>query len=211
MRHIIKDKSKLVAKKLRAGERKRINPTAFKGYPGLANTASEIALHIPKVETFVEPFAGLGRISKFVKADHYVLNDLSDYAVKHCRKHFREATITQQDYREITLLYPDAYKFYDPPWYDDLYEDNPLCALTRSYKILYDEILHDVTHHTTGDWMVAGAANGPLKDWPNIQNNPNGFYHKEIQSRKKALFGLKARTYLVSNKPFVNHWQAKLF
>lgn len=39
------------------------------GYPGLTLTAKRIADYIPYCKLFVEPFAGLGRVSKKVKAE----------------------------------------------------------------------------------------------------------------------------------------------
>lgn len=46
--HGIKVEAKLKAKKLRIGEHKRINETAFKGYPGLTHTAKQIAIEIDR-------------------------------------------------------------------------------------------------------------------------------------------------------------------
>ena len=51
------------------------------GYGGLTYTKDLIIKLFPqKIERFVEPFGGLGRITELVKADEYFINDKSDYA-----------------------------------------------------------------------------------------------------------------------------------
>ncbi len=209
--HGIKVEKKVGYNKLRAGEHKKVNPTGFKGYPGLTHTAKPISLYIPHCKIFVEPFAGLGRISKHVKADHYVLNDLSDYAITYLKRHFKKAHIMQDDYTSCVWLFdsPETIIFYDPVWIDPMYEDNPLCANPRPNKIVYNEILQSLPF-LKSNWMIAGKVDGPLAKWPNIKTDPSGYYHHEVQSRKGELFGLNARTYLVSNKPFINYWQKSL-
>lgn len=200
--HGIKVTEKLKQKKKLLGEHKQLNPTAFKGYPGLEHTAKQICEYIPKCNIFVEPFAGLGRISKRVKADRYILNDKSDYAINYLRKHFK-VEITNLDYSECIRLNDskDTLFFLDPPWFDEIYDINPLTAFTKPCKEIYQE-LEESLPKIKGDWIIAGKADGVLKKW--------GYHHKEIQSKKNYLFGYKARTYLVSNKPFINHHQMKL-
>lgn len=202
--HGIKVEEKLQQRKIRLGEHKRQNPTAFKGYPGLTHTAKQITEYIPKCKLFVEPFAGLGRISKRVKADQFVLNDKSEYAFKFLNKHFFNAEVINLDYSECIKLYdtPNTYFFIDPPWYDEVYEINPLTAFTKPCKEIYAD-LKETLPEIQGDWMIAGATESYLSKW--------GFYHKEIKSTKNYLFGHKARTYLVSNQPFINHHQKRLF
>lgn len=211
--HGIKVKEKVGYNKPKAGQHIKINPTGFKGYPGLASTVDQIKLYIPKCKIFVEPFAGLGRVSKKVIADFYILNDLSDYAITYLQRNFKDKKyfIMQADFQWCVFLYDsqDTFIFFDPVWIDPMYEDNPLCANPRPNKTIYQEILEWIPH-LKSDWMIAGKVDGPLAKWPNIKDNPSGYYHTEVQSRKGKLFGLKARTYLVSNKPFTNHWQLGL-
>ena len=64
--HGIKVDAKLIQKKDRLGVNKRLNPTAFKGYPGLEHTSKELSEYIPNCKIFVEVFAGLGRIARDV-------------------------------------------------------------------------------------------------------------------------------------------------
>ena len=197
--HGIKVKEKLVQRKPRLGEHKRLNPTAFKGYPGLTHTAREICNYIPKCKTFVEPFAGLGRITKHVKAERVILNDLSDFAFRYLKKHFT-AEITNLDYSEMFRLYdsPNTFFFIDPPWFDEIYEINPLTVNTKPCKEIYKE-LQELLPKLKGNWMIAGEQNGPLTKWK--------YNHKLITSRKNYLFGHKAKTYLVSNLQFINYHQ----
>ena len=201
--HGIKVTEKLEARKSRLGIHKRVNPTSFKGYPGLEHTAKQICEYIPKCKIFIEPFAGLGRISKHVTAEKFILNDLSDYALKFLKQKFKNATITNLDYSECIKQYDskNAYLFKDPPWYDEVYDVNPLTVFTKPCKEIYED-LESTVKKLEGDWMIAGRIDGPLKDW--------SYYHKEVKSKKNYLFGHKARTYLVSNLPFKNHWQGNL-
>ena len=51
------------------------------GYSGLTSVRHLIIPYFPKnIKRFIEPFAGLGRITELVKADEYFLNDMSEYA-----------------------------------------------------------------------------------------------------------------------------------
>ena len=47
------------------------------GYAGLKHTANKIAEFIPPCKLYVEPFCGLASVSKYVKADKIILNDIS--------------------------------------------------------------------------------------------------------------------------------------
>lgn len=201
--HGIKVDEKLKQKKLRVGQHIRQNPTAFKGYPGLQHTKREICEYIPKCKIFVEPFAGLGRISKLVKSDKKILNDLSDYAIKYLHKHFKNDIITQEDFTECIKKWDskDSFFFLDPVWYDEVYDINPLTANPKPAKQVYEELL-DILPKIQGNWIIAGSEDGFLKKWP--------FNHIVVKSKKNYLFGHKAKTHLVSNLPFTFHHQSTL-
>ncbi len=202
--HGLKVKSKLKQKKKLLGVNKRLNPTAFKGYPGLTHTSKEICEYIPNCKIFVEPFAGLGRISKIVKSDNYVLNDLSDYANQYLKKHFKNHVITKMDYLECIKNYDskNTLFFIDPPWFDEIYDINPLTAFTEPCNDIYRK-LKELLPTLKGNWIIAGKVEGILKKWD--------YHHLEVKSKKNYLFGHKARTYLVSNTPFIRHHQEVLF
>lgn len=192
--HGIKVDEKLEQSKLRAGQHKRSNQTGFKGYPGLQNTARQISEYIPQCKYYVEPFAGLGRVAKHVTAEHIVLNDLSDYAISYIKKHFRNATVTQKDF-EICMNETDSVhtKFLlDPPWHEEIYDINPLTVCTMKPKEYYQR-LKQLLSTMSADWFVASEADGNAK----ILDG----YSIEVKSKKKSLFGLHARTLIVSNKP----------
>lgn len=201
--HGVKVDSKLKETKRSLGEKTRVNPTAFKGYPGLEHTARQICDYIPKCKIFVEPFAGLGRISRRVEASRYVLNDMSDFALEYLKRNF-EHEITKMDYSQCIKTHDskDTLFFLDPPWHDEIYDVNPLTANTKPCREIYDDLKESLPK-IQGDWIIAGKVNGPLKNWK--------YHHLEIKSKKNYLFGHKARTYLVSNMPFVNHHQQYLF
>lgn len=194
--HNIRVENKLIQNKARLGKHKRLNPTAFKGYPGLKHTAKEICEYIPKCKIFVEPFAGLGRISKLVNADTKILNDLSDYSVIYLKKHFKNSLITQLDFQEVIKKYntPETVIFIDPPWFEEVYSINPLTVSTMKPKEYY-LICKDLLEDFKGIWFVVSNAEGYAK----LLNG----YSKEVQSKKGYLFGHKARTLIVSNKPLI--------
>lgn len=188
------------------GKSQLYNTSGFYGYPGLKNTAKNICMFIPKCKIFVEPFAGLGRISKHVTAEKYILNDLSEFAIQYLEKNFSrnpKMKITSIDYYDCIINNDseDTLFFIDPPWIDDAYSVNPLPAHTEPNKETYKK-LRELLNTIKGNWFVAGKADGPLLKW--------GYHHKEIKSDKRSLFGYKARTYLVSNKPFKNYVQESL-
>lgn len=202
--HNIRVESKLKQNKKLLGVKKRANPTSFKGYPGLTHTAKEISNFIPNCKLFIEPFAGLGRITKNVKSDKYILNDLSNYALTYLKSNFKNHTITELDYLECIQKYDskEAFFFIDPPWYDEVYDVNPLTAFTIPCKDIYNKLKEELPK-IKGKWIIAGRVDGPLKNWD--------YYHKEVKSKKNYLFGKKARTYLVSNISFKNYKQSVLF
>lgn len=202
--HGIKVDKKIRLVKGKLGQKDRL-VSGFRGYAGLTHTAAEISDFIPKSKLFVEPFAGLGRISKRVKADKIVMNDLSDYAVTYLQKNFHDVTITQVDYLKCIERWDskDTLFFIDPPWLDEAYDLNPLPAYTEPAFTTYNK-LQSLLPKIKGNWIVAGKVNGgPLLKW--------GWEHKLITSRKNAIFGQKAKTYLVSNMKFVRHNQEVLF
>ena len=75
----------------------------FGGYPGLALTALQISEYIQPCKIFVEPFAGLGRISRHVHAERYILNDKSEYALNFLKNHFT-AEVTNLDFADCIRL-----------------------------------------------------------------------------------------------------------
>ena len=94
-------------------------------YPGLAYTAKLVGKYFPTSKIHVEPFSGLGRTVQYVRADKIILNDMSDYANKFCKKTFPNAIITHQDFVECILRWdgPDTFFLIDPPWDNAYYTD----------------------------------------------------------------------------------------
>ena len=55
-------------------------------YGGLYFMASQIGAYFPKTKYYVEPFSGLARTAKYSKSEIMILNDISEYANKKCKK-----------------------------------------------------------------------------------------------------------------------------
>ena len=126
-----------------------MKPSTFyqlKGYAGLATMADAISEYFPKdINMYVEPFAGLGRTTKFAKSNKIHLNDLSDYAVDYLRKEFPQALVTQLDYHDIFEQYKDVedmFMLIDPPWRKNIYKNNAKPVFTGNNVIgYYDDVL----------------------------------------------------------------------
>lgn len=180
----------------------------FGGYPGLALTALQISEYIPRCNTFIEPFAGLGRISKRVNAKQYVLNDKSEFALNYLKNHFT-ARIMSIDFADCIRLYadnPDAFFFIDPPWHQDIYQENPKSYCDREPLSYYKKIFQ-LLPSIKGDWMLCSDYR-EAKIKKMLSNS--GYPMKVFTSRKKFL-GNYAKTRVISNKPFVRYHQDTLF
>ena len=111
-----------------------------KGYPGLEHTAEFIKPLIPKSKIYVEVFAGMGRTVEEDKHETIILNDKSDFAIEKLKDKFPNATITQDDFREVIKKYyknPDAFLFMDPPWRKNIYKNNNGPEFTETSPIDY--------------------------------------------------------------------------
>ena len=179
----------------------------FGGYPGLALTALQISEYIPPVKIFVEPFAGLGRISRHVKAERYILNDKSEYALNFLKNHFT-AEVTNLDFADCIRLYDgsDTFFFIDPPWHYDVYNKNSNCYCDR-LPIEYYLKIFEMLKTIKGDWMLCSDyKEAKIKK----MLSESGYPMKVITSRKKFI-GHHARTRIISKKPFVRYNQNTLF
>jgi len=170
------------------------------GYPGLTSTAFLIAHYIPKCKIYCEPLAGLGRVAKHVEAEKYILNDMSEYAVKHLRSSFPTALVTQEDFAKAIERYDtkETFFFIDPPWGKTDYVNNAKTFCDRGVGDYYSE-LKIITKKIKGDWIIAGRAEGGARSTLSVYfaDSPT----KVIQSPKK-INGHRAKVKLVSNNPF---------
>ena len=176
-----------------------------RGYAGLVHTSLPISEYIPKSKIYVEPFAGLGRVSKYVQADRMILNDMSDYAVEYLSKHFK-AEVEQKDFVECIMSHDSSDTFFliDPPWSAAEYEKGCLgrAFCDRTPKEYYDK-LFEILPTLKGNWILCGNKNnGVMKN--------SGYETKLIQSRMKIMGG-RISTLLVSNTPFIRYHQEVLF
>ena len=176
-----------------------------RGYLGLTHTALQISEYIPKCKIYVEPFAGKGRVAKYVKSDRFVLNDMSDYAYNFLSKNFN-AEITQMDFEECIKLYDgqDVFMVFDCPW--DLMEYTKGCKgrafCDRTPKEYYEK-LFEIIPKLKCNWIMCGRKN-------NSMMRDNGYYEKEVEAMAKKIMGGKIKTLLNSNIPFVRHNQTTL-
>lgn len=143
--------------RIRTGKKTLCPNTLMTGkYPGLASTAKQISQFIPNCDIYVEPFAGLGRIAKHVKARLKILNDMSDYAYNYNQRFLAE--ITKEDF-ELCISKWDGIKTYfflDPPWRRQIYQNNEFPFCDRTPKEYYERI-YKILLTLEGDWMLCMA------------------------------------------------------
>ena len=167
------------------------------GYPGLTYTAKQIAEFIGECDIFCEPFAGLGRISKHIKANKIILNDKSDFAINFLKENFQNATITNDDFIE-SILKNDSLKttfLIDPPWSKVDYAKNPKTFCDRGVGDYYRQ-LRELLPNIKGKWFVAGRAMGGARS--SVSVHFNGYQNIIIYSDKK-INGYIAKTKLYFN------------
>lgn len=178
------------------------------GYPGLTLTARRISEYIPYCKLFVEPFAGLGRVSKKVKAEKKVLNDMSNFAYEYNKKKFKTLIVTQEDFTECIKRWDskDTFFFMDPPWRFMQYDPKQTLAYCdRTIKQYYEDLLKMVPI-LKGDWIIAGEVH-EKESGKLLQNS--GYPNLVIKTNYKMLGG-RIQVRLCSNKPFVNYHQTTL-
>lgn len=184
---------------------KRVFKSNFRGYPGLTHTARRIAEYIPKCEIYVEPFAGLGRVAKHIKAETKVLNDKSEYAVNYLRKNFPNALIQNRDFERVIYDYkgPNTTFLIDPPWFNEVYNENELSYCDRKPNEYYDKIF-ELVHDSKSHWFVCCQ-------WKKNLDKYGDFYSIIIHGpTHQKRFGGVPKTKVYSNKPFIRYHQRGL-
>lgn len=171
------------------------------GYPGLAATAVKIAEYIPACELYVEPFAGLGRLNPYIKAQKIVLNDRSQYAYDYLRAHYRHHTITQTDFVDCINTWDSSKTFFliDPPWITKLYGNNDKCFIDRTAEQYYTEVL-DIVKRLKANWILCSQPDNPY-----VKNVPYNQVLIESDKRKNRIFGLTAKTLITGNYPLISN------
>ena len=178
----------------------------FGGYAGLKHTAKQICEYIPKCKLYVEPFAGLGRTAQYVESDRFVLNDKSEYAFEFLTKNFN-AEITNLDFDKCMRLYDskDTFFLFDPPWRFTCYDSHSQAFCDRTPIEYYSKVLKFVKE-CKGDFIICSAVDEhEIKKILSQRAKFRGYHSKIVESEKKVIFGKKARTLIVSNKPFVKN------
>ncbi len=169
-----------------------------KGYPGLTHTAHKIADFIGECEIFCEPFAGLGRVSKCIKANKYVLNDMSDYSINFLKDNFKDAIITKKDFVDCILDNDSENTTFliDPPWARKDYADNPNTFCDRGVGEYYKK-LSELALTLKGRWFVAGRALGGSRSTVSVYFKQ---YESKIIESDRSINGHKIKTKLYYNK-----------
>ena len=180
--------------------------TRLPGYPGLTFMAMRISEYIPKCKIYVEPFAGLGRLTRHINAEKIILNDKSPYAINYLKK-YTQAKITNLDFEECINLYDSTDTFFliDPPWINVIYKNNPLPYTDRT-PLEYYTRLFEIIPKLKGDWIL--CSDKAEHDIRKIcSKSPYG--NLKLESNQKH-FGDKYGVLLTSNKPFVRYQQSTL-
>ena len=193
------------AKRNRITKENYIGNGHIRGYPGLKHTAFQIMEHVPSCNIYMEPFAGLGRTAKYAKANHIILNDMSDHAVNTLRKRFPNAIVTQHDWMLPLMIHdgPGVVELIDPPWRTEEYKNgcHGLAYCDRTAATYYKQ-LFAILPYLEGHWFVCGDKdNKALKD-------PR--YHHKLFVSKHKIMGGNIATLVMSNKPFVRYHQKTL-
>ena len=161
-------------------------------YGGLFYTAKQIGHHFIKSKYYIECFSGLARTAKYSKSEIMVLNDISQFANKKCRKLFPNAIITNMDFIECIKKYnfEDSFFLIDPPWRLDFY-DKETSKINRDTAAQYLKELEEILPTIKGTYIVTLEANKKIK-------SP---YSKLVIHTHSRLFGNKPKTMMFSNKP----------
>jgi site-specific DNA-adenine methylase len=169
------------------------------GYPGLTYTAEDIANKIGDCNIFCEPFAGLGRVSKYIKASKIILNDMSDFSVKYLKENFPNAIVTQEDFLECILKNDSSNTtfLFDPPWARKDYADNPKTFCDRGVGEYY-KTLRDLVPSLKGNWFCAGRASGGSRSCVTVYFKE--YNHFLIES-KRTINGHPIKTKVYYNDP----------
>ena len=179
-----------IQQKLKNSTRPRL--TAPNSYPGLVYTGKQIGHHFPKSKYYIEPFSGLARTAKYSKSEIMVLNDISQFANKKCRKLFSNAIITNMDFIECIKKYnfEDSFFLIDPPWRLDFY-DKETSKINRDTAAQYLKELEEILPTIKGTYIVTLESKKKIK-------SP---YSKLVIHTHSRLFGNKPKTMMFSNKP----------
>ena len=187
------------------------------GYAGLKHTAKKISEFIPSSKLYVEPFCGLASVSKYVKADKIILNDLSDFIIDYHKSQNYQSKIdffvdadansvvveiTKEDFEICIKRHDSSETFFliDPVWRTEHYSEHTQAFMDRKPSEYYRKIF-ELVKTMKANWIICGVADE--RQTGGFMSNHN-YYKKIAESDELVIFGKKARTLLVSNREFVN-------
>lgn len=129
----------------------------IRGYGGLHYTKNLIVPFFPKnIKRFIEPFAGMGRITELVDANEYMINDKSEYAFNILREKFPDYIIENIDFKDFIRKYDDgeSFIFCDPPWRKNIYNNHKSPVFTlKNVKMYYQSLLH-ILSDSKSHWII---------------------------------------------------------
>ena len=162
-------------------------------YPGLFYTSRQIGAYFPQCKIYCEPFSGLGRTVKYARCEKLVLNDISEYANNFCKKKFRNAIITNEDFIDCIKRWDskDTFFLIDPPWRLDFYDNKETSKINRKTATEYLKELGDILPTIKGSYIVTLESTKKIKS----------LYSKLIIYSHSRLFGNKPKTMMFSNRP----------
>ncbi len=172
----------------------------YGGYPGLEHTALKISRFIPLCIKYVEPFAGLGRVAKFIRANKIILNDMSDFSINYLKKHFPSAEITKSDYQVCIKKNDDIDTFFliDPPHRTSAYALNEKTFCDRTDTEYFKE-LRDMLPLLQGKFILCSdASRTGARTFKNTR-----FFKTVVESDGNVIFGKPSKILCISNNPFI--------
>jgi len=173
------------------------------GYSGLASTAKQISEYIPKCKVYCEPFAGLGRVGKYVLSDVKIFNDKSTFCTNELRYIFPQSIVTEFDFMECIKKNDSSETFFliDPPWRTPIY-DTDKAYIDRTPKEYYQKIM-EVLPKLKGDWFLCSSL---AERGLNKILTKSGYPTLNIKSRR-MICGKPATVKIISNKIFIRYHQ----
>lgn len=177
----------------------------FGGLAGLKYTAKKISPYILPCKLYVEPFAGLARVaSNVVYAEEIILNDTSEYLMSELPKLFPNATITNEQFDDCMIKWDseNTTMLIDPVWRKTCYEVNEMTSCDRTPYEYYKRVL-EIVPKLKCHWIICSNVDEhEIKKILSKTAKERNYYSKIVSSDNNPIFGKKARTLLVSNKPF---------
>ncbi len=169
--------------------------------------------YLPKnIDVFIEPFAGLGRITELVKANKYKINDMSVFAYNYLKDKFPEYDVENIDYVDFIKKHDaeNTFMFLDPPWRKNIYQNHSKPAFTeKNIKSYYTKLL-DILPECKCNWVITSdRAEVETSKMLSKSGYENIVLQVEDTPHQPKIFGRLPAVRLCSNM-FISHYQNDL-